>query len=249
MGHRASHTLVLIQLLFVFIISDITMKDIDKFVFACGDKHIDTVREMINNGWDVNEGDSFGYTGLIVAMSCKHPAIVTMLLAHPDIDLGKSSRDYKNTALHCGCRNNNVECVELFLRHPKCTSDIVTSRNSGGKTAEMIATEEGNHECARLVRDYLTTNNTTRGLSGGQTQTQASDTAVEMEKTKQVSLEELSVLQLVTLSAALQMKLNESLDKQHGQKSSADLLELKRKIVEIQVELRKKENSQPALPL
>merc|ERR1712130_83403 len=225
MGHRASHTLVLIQLLFVFIISDITMKDIDKFVFACGDKHIDTVREMINNGWDVNEGDSFGYTGLIVAMSCKHPAIVTMLLAHPDIDLGKSSRDYKNTALHCGCRNN------------------------GGKTAEMIATEEGNHECARLVRDYLTTNNTTRGLSGGQTQTQASDTAVEMEKTKQVSLEELSVLQLVTLSAALQMKLNESLDKQHGQKSSADLLELKRKIVEIQVELRKKENSQPALPL
>lgn len=70
-----------------------------------------------------------------------------------------------------------------------------------------------------------------------------------MVKTEQVSLEELSVLQLVTLSAALQMKLNESLDKQQEMKSSADLLELKRKIIEIQVELRKKENSQPALPL
>ena len=68
-----------------------------------------------------------------------------------------------------------------------------------------------------------------------------------MVKTEQVSLEELSVLQLVTLSAALQMKLNESLDKQQEMKSSADLLELKRKIIEIQVELRKKENSQPAL--
>ena len=48
-----------------------------------------------------------------------------------------------------------MRCVELFLRHPKCTSDIVTSRNRDDKTAEMYATERGNHECARLVREYL----------------------------------------------------------------------------------------------
>merc|ERR1712130_815430 len=59
------------------------------------------------------------------------------------------------TALHIGCENNSVECVELFLRHPKCNRDIVTSRNSDGKTAEMIATQKGYHECARLVREYL----------------------------------------------------------------------------------------------
>ena len=37
----------------------------------------------------------------------------------------------------------------INMRHTKCRSDIVTSRD--GKTAEMISTRYGSHECARLV--------------------------------------------------------------------------------------------------
>merc|ERR1712013_737290 len=139
----------------ITVVADITMEDIeifwaaeydndnndiDKFVKACEFAPIRIVRKMINNGVDVN-----GY----------NTDIVTLLLSHPDIDLGKTTTDDKYNGLHAGCQNNSVECVKLFLRHPKCNSDIVTSRDVDGNSAEIIANEEGNHECVRLVREFL----------------------------------------------------------------------------------------------
>ena len=87
------------------------MEDISKFVSACYYNNTDTVREMINNGVNVNGGEGcYGYTGLMRAMDNKNTAIVTMLLAHPDIDLGKTNRNDKATPLHAGCYKNSVEC-------------------------------------------------------------------------------------------------------------------------------------------
>ena len=39
----------------------------------------------------------------------------------------------------------------------KCTKDIVTMLDRWGNTAEMMATKNGSQECARIVREYLTT--------------------------------------------------------------------------------------------
>ena len=47
----------------------------------------------------------------------------------------------------------------LFLAQPACTRDIVTKVSSDGKTAEMMARHRFNHDCARLVREYLETEN------------------------------------------------------------------------------------------
>ena len=129
--------------------------DIDKFVKACEFAPIRIVRKMINNGVDVNGFNSDYDTGLMNAMYGNRTDIVTLLLSHPDIDLGKTTTDDRYNGLHAGCQNNSVECVKLFLRHPKCKSDIVTSRDVDGNSAEIIANEEGNHECVRLVREFL----------------------------------------------------------------------------------------------
>jgi len=135
-------------------------QNIENFVTACAGNKIDKVRKMIDDGVDVNGVSRGGKTGLMWAMFYNHPDIVTLLLAHPRIDLGMTEKEYKMTALHRGCLNNSVACVGLLLRHNKCRSDIVTMKTKiselkKGKTAEMIATEEGYHECARLVREYL----------------------------------------------------------------------------------------------
>ena len=56
------------------------------------------------------------------------------------------------------CYNNRVEFVQLFLAHASCSKDIVRMENIAGATAEMEADIQGNHECARLVREYLENN-------------------------------------------------------------------------------------------
>merc|ERR1712129_532690 len=60
-----------------------------------------------------------------------------------------------------GCLHNSVESVRLFLAHPSCTEKIVNmvsrSGDFAGQTAEMVARQRGNHDCAKLIREYLGT--------------------------------------------------------------------------------------------
>merc|ERR1712098_251156 len=139
------------------------MSDINTFVRACGNNNIDTVRQLINKV-DVNGRDG-GWTGLMTAMFCNYQDfamsrnnqdIVRMLLDHPNIELSRTS-SLKKTALHMSCQNNNTGCVRLFLAHNNCTPKIVNKKDCEGKTAEMLASERGHHECARIVREYLDT--------------------------------------------------------------------------------------------
>ena len=248
--------------------------DRDKFVDAICNNKIDTLREMIDNGFDVNEVDNISASpGLMWAMYYNQPAILTMLLSHPNIDLAKSSRSLKYTGLHKGCQNNSVECVELFLRHPKCTSDIVTSRNSYGNTAVMFATERGNYDCVRLVREYLDSLdlsavmekiervNTEPASLQRLTRTQLAAIIDNLE-TREASFKNAAELKRTNLGqktaaliektaalreevATLEQKLSDSLDEQeqHDQKTAADLIKIQRKKEAFQEEMRQKENS------
>ena len=73
------------------------------------------------------------------------------------LSLVGTTGNYNRTALHWACANNREECVRLFLAHPQCNTDIVGTVNSGGKTAEMVATDNGYNGCARLIKDFANT--------------------------------------------------------------------------------------------
>ena len=116
------------------------------------------VRRLISEGVDINGVHSrYGCTGLIVGMLHGNTDIVRTLLECSNIKIDIKD-SYGWTALHCAANNNKVESVELFLAHPACNKDIVKMKNNDGMTAEMMAEEEGNQECARLVREYLENN-------------------------------------------------------------------------------------------
>ena len=59
------------------------------------------------------------------------------------------------TGLHAASYNNSVECLRLFLAHPACTTHIVTMLDKDGETAEMIASNRGNQDCVRIIKEFL----------------------------------------------------------------------------------------------
>ena len=131
----------------------------DVFVNACYHNEVSVVRRMMSEGVDINGWNISCWTGLDMAMCNNNTDIVQALLSHSDIQIDNTNGT-NHTALHYACDKNSVDSVRLFLAHPSCTKDIV---NMGivymgrwhGMTAEMMANHRGNHDCAKLVREYL----------------------------------------------------------------------------------------------
>merc|ERR1719232_1096829 len=136
------------------------MTSVDDFVIACRENEVRKVRRMISGGVDINGKSSDGYTGLMRAMVRGNIEVVRILLGCNNIKID-TKNSVGSTALHEACIMNRVECVQLFLAHNTCTKDIVRMENNYGYTAEMLANFRGNHECARLVREYLENNDDT----------------------------------------------------------------------------------------
>jgi len=112
------------------------------------------VTKLLAEGVDINGGDSNGRTGLMGAMRMGYTEVATILLAHDDIKLDTTDVTGR-TALHYACINNRVDSVKLFLKHRDCRKDLVMAKTVSGNTAEMLAEKKANHECARLVREYV----------------------------------------------------------------------------------------------
>ena len=132
------------------------MSDIDSLVSACYKNDVKTVRELVTMV-DINQRSSEGEPPLYKAMRYNNQEIVKILLARPEIQLNTTDRLYSWTGLHAACFCNNVQCVQMFLASHHCTKDMVRLQDRNGKTAEMVATQARNQECARLVSDYLAT--------------------------------------------------------------------------------------------
>ena len=131
------------------------MEKIEQFADACQNNKVREVKKMISKGVDINGVNKYGYTGLALAMSNGNTEIARILLGCSNIKI-----DIKNdgrTALHEACYHNEAESVKLFLAHPACNKDIVTFEDIFGNKAEMIAGMLGYHECARLIREFITT--------------------------------------------------------------------------------------------
>ena len=131
------------------------MEEVDRFVTACAVNKISEVRRMLAKRPGIcNMRNSYGVTGLHSAMANNSIEVLELLLAREEIDIAVTDCGNR-TPLHRGCISNSVDCVRLYLAHTQCTEDIVTMQNSIGRTAEMLATEYGYQECARIVREYL----------------------------------------------------------------------------------------------
>jgi len=125
---------------------------------------------MISEGVDINGRNISEWNGLYMAMEGNNMDIVRLLLAQSDIQLFHKVTDgmadgmsVGMSVLHYVCLHNSVESVRLFLAHPSCTKNIVNmvsrSGDFAGQTAEMVARQRGNHDCAKLIREYLETEN------------------------------------------------------------------------------------------
>ena len=132
------------------------MSDIDSLVSACYRNDVKTVTALVTMV-NINQRSSEGEPPLYKAMRYNNHEIVKILLARPEILLNTTDTLYSWTGLHAACFCSNVQCVQLFLASHHCTKDMVRLQDRNGKTAEMVATQARNHECARLVRDYLAT--------------------------------------------------------------------------------------------
>jgi len=126
----------------------------EEFLTACYKNDVPTVRNLISLV-NINERGSDGEPALYKAMRYNNKAVVKMLLARPEIQLGATDTLYSWTGLHAACFRNNPQCVELFLASSLCNNDIVRQEDRNGKTAEMVATQADNKECSRLIIDYL----------------------------------------------------------------------------------------------
>ena len=81
---------------------------------ACRDGQIDRVRELLDEGVDINAKNNTGYTPLIYACLNGHVNIATLLLDRDALIDEKS--DYTgNTALHWAASNGNMDICELLV--------------------------------------------------------------------------------------------------------------------------------------
>ena len=130
-----------------------------EIIAACDDDNVIEVNRMLSDGVDVNIVNEDGATGLIMAMILGKTEVSRILLGCNNIKIDIKD-SYGNTALHYACDSNNIECVRLFLEQSTCNKDIVKMKNNDGETPEMIAEQDygSNNECARLIREYLKSN-------------------------------------------------------------------------------------------
>eukprot|EP00092_Neocalanus_flemingeri_P047288 GFUD01053551.1.p1 GENE.GFUD01053551.1~~GFUD01053551.1.p1 ORF type:complete len:162 (+),score=38.73 GFUD01053551.1:60-488(+) len=81
-------------------------------------------------------------------MENNHPSVVTTLLSSADTRLDVTN-SYGRTALHFACYNNNVSVITVFCSDARCTPAILNMKNRQGRTALMLAVEQGQLEIIR----------------------------------------------------------------------------------------------------
>ncbi|KAL1924562.1 uncharacterized protein VTP21DRAFT_4216 [Calcarisporiella thermophila] len=119
------------------------MATTDNIWLAAGDGKLDRVKELLDSGIDVNAEDDFGYTPLQAAVSYNHYELVKFLIERgADVN----QRDHcGDTPLYVAEEKEMAEMLLEFGADP-------TVKNSEGKTAAVVAFEEGWEEAAAYLR-------------------------------------------------------------------------------------------------
>jgi ankyrin repeat protein len=114
---------------------------------AIEDGNIKKVKELINQGIDINIKNNHGNIALIDASCYGEKEIVKLLLNHPNIDVNIQS-DYGYTALINASYKRHKEIVKLLLNHPNIDVNI---QDNFGYTALMYASRDGYNEIIELL--------------------------------------------------------------------------------------------------
>ena len=73
------------------------------------------VNEALVLGVDVNFSDGKA-TGLMKAITGGHEAVITTLLAHPDVDINRAIAKSGVTAMHVACAVDNVAAINTLTK-------------------------------------------------------------------------------------------------------------------------------------
>ena len=118
----------------------------------------------VNDSWMMTDDDyDFGNfhdewyshkrNPLHYAMQFNYPFIVNLLL-----DCERTKLDMVDgegcSALQLGCMFNALDCVKLFLKHSRCTADIVNIKSTNGDTALITAAKCGNVGCLWEIAQF-----------------------------------------------------------------------------------------------
>ncbi|XP_063880176.1 ankyrin-2-like isoform X1 [Scylla paramamosain] len=114
----------------------------------------DAARVLLSNGADPNiKRPSNGQTALHLAMDSRSRMVVRALV-DADADINAQANDRKFTPLHLAAVLNAGELAHVLLEDPQCD---VTILDSNGRTAAMVATDNGNHRLGEDLRVYAMT--------------------------------------------------------------------------------------------
>jgi ankyrin repeat protein len=122
----------------------LTFNAFDIYLMISGG-NLEGVRELINNGIDINVSNDHGYTPLHSAVNQEKLEIIKLLIEN-GADINKSSNFYQ-TPLYTAVHKENLEIVKLLIDNG---ADI-NQYNNGGWTPLNIAANDGYFEIAKLL--------------------------------------------------------------------------------------------------
>ena len=134
----------------------------------------------LNVNWK-NEGVG-AYTTLFVACFHGHDSVVSILLAHPDIDPNLKNTS-GNTPFLIACANGNTSCVRLLLQDQRV---MVNEPANDGCTPLREAAQQGHQDAIKLW--IASGREINLGKPGDNFKTDAIGTAKQEKKTEVVSL-------------------------------------------------------------
>jgi ankyrin repeat protein len=95
-----------------------------KLVAAASSGKEEEVRKILKENKEINvnwKESAWGYTALHWACARGHDKIVTLLLAHSDIDANQKT-DGESTPFLYACLNGRTSCIQLLLKDVRVTT-------------------------------------------------------------------------------------------------------------------------------
>ena len=135
----------------------------EEFWNACDENDLEKVKELSNQIDDINWGNNFGWTGLIISCNNGNKEIVEYLISHPKINVNKEDK-HGRTPLFIACWEGKEEIVKILLKDERVN---VNKEDNDGRTPLWIACFEGYEEIVKILfasgREIDTTKKTIPG--------------------------------------------------------------------------------------